>query len=123
MPNSPPKAQTYKRKSATPQAKEKRSPEDIVRSKARWQHKRAYKLSIHPICQRCAYLKQVTNRSTIRLSVHHIEAMRIAPAKTFDDDNLLTLCIPCHSRFDSLEMRGMYDQAIKEGQEVREGTQ
>lgn len=121
-PDSPPRATHKKRPSNTPKAKEVRSEQDKVRSTARWQSKRAYQLSLYPICQRCTHLKQLNHNSTINLSVHHVVPMRLAMDLSFEDSNLLVLCRPCHSHFDSMEARKMYEESVKQGREIRDLT-
>ena len=64
----------------------------------------------------------ITQVSTRQLSVHHITPVDRAPDKAYDDDNLLTLCIPCHHIYTELEGAGKYSQSIADGHMVRTAT-
>ena len=76
----------------------------------------------NPICQRCLYLGSVDKVSCEKLSVHHIKMVEYNPDLAYDDDNLLTLCVPCHKHFDMLELSGRNSEAELEGEEIREAT-
>ncbi len=64
----------------------------------------------------------ITQVSTQGLSVHHITPLDRAPDKAFNDDNLLSLCIPCHHIYTELENAGKVSQSIADGHMVRLAT-
>ena len=115
MPNNPPIA---KRKSSLSDHGDPRS--STAWKKARAQHREKY-----PVCQRCVYLGIVDKDSVKRLSVHHIRGLETAKDEVelwellLDPDNLLTLCAPCHKRYDMMELNGQREEAEDEGMEVR----
>lgn len=114
MPKNPPIAKHSK----TPRAKT-HNKYDIIYSNQWKKVSKAYRESF-PICQRCEYLGQITKRSTMHLSVHHIRGRIKRPDLAFDYDNLLTLCAGCHNGyFTKLEDAGKESQAIEEGEEIK----
>ena len=60
---------------------------------ARWQKLRARQLSIEPLCRYCFELGHTT-RAT---EVDHIKPVASHAELAFEQDNLQSLCKPCHS--------------------------
>lgn len=46
----------------------------------------------------CEYCKSKGIYSTEDIEVHHIEKIKYAPTKAYDDDNLICLCEECHEK-------------------------
>lgn len=65
----------------------------------RWKKLRSAKLRVNPLCERCESGGRVNQAS----EVHHVIPFDrgVTPEQTeefaFDFDNLMSLCIPCHS--------------------------
>ncbi len=57
-----------------------------------WRKIRAQHLAEHPLCEVC---KQ-EDRTTPAVEVHHI--IPLSKGGTHDSDNLMSLCVSCHSR-------------------------
>ena len=115
MPKNPPIAKS----SRTPRAKVNNK-HDIIYSTQWKKISKAYR-EYYPICQRCEYIGTISQRSTMHLSVHHIRGRLKYPSLAFDYGNLLTLCSGCHNgHFTKLEDAGKEDQAIKEGEEIKQ---
>jgi len=55
----------------------------------RWRTLRARHLRAHPMCSVCG---------GIGLEVHHIVPREVAPERTFDPENLATMCRECHRK-------------------------
>ena len=62
-----------------------------------WQKIRARFLAAHPLCEQC----RKEGRLTVATEVHHI--LPLGHGGTNDEENLMALCKPCHSRI-SVEM-------------------
>lgn len=107
MPNNPPPAP--RRKTI------KKDPRRLYS----WQKCRGAYLVHYPICQRCKSLDTLTQVSCEKLSIHHIEMISKAPHRVLDWDNLITLCIPCHTYYDILELEGNFEKAEKEGFQIK----
>jgi 5-methylcytosine-specific restriction endonuclease McrA len=41
--------------------------------------------------------------------IHHIYPIRGFPEMTYDDDNAVILCIPCHNKYEGIEYIGLFD--------------
>ncbi len=65
-----------------------------------WEKIRALFLSKHPLCEACKKAGLLTPAT----EVHHIKP--VAGGGTDEDENLMALCKPCHSRFTMEEVRG-----------------
>jgi hypothetical protein len=114
MPNLPPMSDN-KPKHVKPKKLDK---DDMIYS-SRWGKLRGLYKEHNPICQRCIYLNQLNQKSTERISVHHIYKRLQYPQYAFDMDKLLSLCDECHHKyFDSLE-RGKVDMAMKHGRQIK----
>ena len=92
----------------------------------RWKEtSKAYRAE-NPICQRCQSLGMVDIGSTRNLEVHHIRGLETALSEVelweicFDWNNLLTVCNPCHRRYDQMERYGMRDEAEIEAKEIKD---
>ena len=114
-PNSPPRAKSLHRKHSAEVTNK------IHQSSAWKRISRTHRIQ-YPICQRCDYLGDITQASTQGLSVHHITPLDQDTTMWDNDNNLLTLCIPCHSIYTELENAGKYKQSITDGQMVRKAT-
>ena len=112
MPNNPPRAKS--KSNRTP----KNIKGDYIKTYA-WQRVRACYMEKYPICQRCIYMDNVTVTSTYKLSVHHIRLRTKYQHLQDDENNLLTLCSPCHSYLSSLENNGQEHLAIQEGETIK----
>ena len=117
MPKNPPIAKLKK-----PARKSKNDSCDIIYS-SRWNQVRNAYRELYPICQRCEYMNIITAKSTQKLSVHHIRGRINRPDLAFDYNNLLTLCTPCHKRFDILERTDKEVEAIQEGEAIKGNKQ
>jgi len=114
MPNLPPRAKAKKVVGSTQDRISK------FHTSRNWATIRNYYRELQPICERCKMLNQVTKESTEGLSVHHVVMIARCWHLRRSESNLLTLCIPCHSHFTTLERQGQYDQSEQEGQEVKD---
>jgi len=115
MPRLPPKAKEAKKGAGS--AQDKVSGFHASRT---WGKVRDSYRQLQPICERCRYMDHVTQESTEGLSVHHIVMIARCWAKRTDEDNLLTLCGVCHSVYSTLERAGKYNEAERQGREVKE---
>ena len=111
MPRLPPAAKRMKAKGKDESSRYHSSYDWTKRSKSYRQ--------IQPICERCKYLGQLTQESCEKVSVHHIVSIENDSSLMRDEDNFLTLCIPCHSRYTVMENSGNWAQSEQEGQEVK----
>ena len=108
MPNMPPIAKRKKAQKA----------KDYHKG-GEWKRKSKCYRRDHPICERCIYLDQLTQRSCEGLSVHHIVSIENDSTLVYEDSNLLTLCNPCHGRYSAMEREGKHMQVEDEGREVK----
>jgi len=114
MPNNPPKAKSNRSFSGPD-----------PRTTNRWKETSKSYRTEYPICQRCQYLGTITQDSTRALEVHHIRGLFMARSEVelwelcFDWNNLLTVCQPCHKRYNQQELNGLQDEAEIEGKEVK----
>lgn len=69
-----------------------RSPEHNKRYNYQWRKLRKRFLDAHPLCEQC----KANGRYTAATEVHHIKPL--ADGGTNDENNLMALCKPCHSR-------------------------
>ena len=69
-----------------------RSEENKKRYGYHWRKIRALFLAAHPLCEMC----RKAGRFTEATEVHHI--LPLAHGGTHDEENLMALCKPCHSR-------------------------
>ena len=74
---------------------------------------------LQPICERCRHLGQITKASTEKLSVHHIVMLANDYELRDSEENLLTLCAPCHGHFTVLERSGKAYLAEIQGKEIK----
>jgi 5-methylcytosine-specific restriction enzyme A len=74
---------------------------------AQWEHARAAKLRRDPYCQCCAAMGIITPA----LHVDHWKAIA-AGGDRLSDENLVSLCLPCHSRKTLCERNGTKFPAI-----------
>jgi 5-methylcytosine-specific restriction protein A len=77
-----------------------RDPERKKHYGRQWERLRTAFLSKHPLCQMC----QEAGRLVSATEVHHI--VSLADGGTDDEENLMSLCKPCHSRFTAGECWG-----------------
>jgi 5-methylcytosine-specific restriction protein A len=64
-----------------------------VYNRTQWRTARQMFLREHPTCTECAK----HGRLTPATEVHHVTPIREAPELTFDPENLMALCMRCHS--------------------------
>ena len=70
-----------------------------IRSSARWQKVRASIINSQSgICGFC-FKRPIEE-------VHHIEELHLYPEKAFSNDNLIGVCLTCHSRIGARTARG-----------------
>ena len=69
--------------------------EDVYKS-ARWQRMTRQLRRSKPVCQRC--------HNDIATECHHIVPLSVAPARAFDPDNVIPVCMRCHK---SLHHKGL----------------
>lgn len=74
-----------------------RDPEINKRYGSAWRKIRAQYVAKHPLCEQC----EAEGRLTPVAEVHHIRPL--AHGGTHDEDNLMSLCKPCHSRQTALD--------------------
>ena len=115
MPRLPPRAKPKKAIGATQDKASK------FHASREWGAIRESYRQIQPICERCKYLKKVTQESTRNLSVHHIIMVARCWELRKQESNFLTLCNKCHSYFSTLERNGQVNKAETEGQEIKNG--
>ncbi|MFY9196753.1 MAG: HNH endonuclease [Bacillota bacterium] len=72
--------------------KYERDPESSKRYGRKWRKIRNRYISLHPLCEQCLKEDVLTRAE----EVHHIKPL--AQGGTHDDENLMALCKPCHSR-------------------------
>ena len=113
MPNLPPIA---KRNKIAQKAQDKVSKFHASR---KWGKIRDSYRQWQPICERCRHLGQITKDSTEKLSVHHIVMLAANYELRDSEDNLLTLCAPCHGHFTVLERSGKAYLAEIQGKEIK----
>ena len=116
MPDSPPRAKSLHRRTSA-------NDTNKVHQSSAWKRISKVHRTQYPICQRCEYMGDITQVSTRQLSVHHITPIDQDPTMWDKDDNLLTLCIPCHHIYTELENAGKHDQSQTDGHMVRNATQ
>ena len=115
MPNLPKRAKALSRRNSSIDT-------DKVHQSSAWERISKTHRQQYPICQRCDYMGDITKVSTERLSVHHITALSQNINRWDDDNNLLTLCIPCHSIYTHMEDAGEHKQSQADGYMVRDAT-
>ena len=76
-----------------------------------WQKIRARVLAAHPLCEQC----RKEGRLTVATEVHHI--LPLGHGGTNDEENLMALCKPCHSRI-SVEMGDRFRKYRGKGPDV-----
>lgn len=76
-----------------------------------WQKIRARFLAAHPLCEQC----RKEGRLTVATEVHHI--LPLGHGGTNDEENLMALCKPCHSRI-SVEMGDRFRKYRGKGPDV-----
>lgn len=77
--------------------KYERDPESSKRYGRKWRKIRNRYISLHPLCEQCLKEDVLTRAE----EVHHIKPL--AQGGTHDDENLMALCKPCHSRITARE--------------------
>ncbi len=115
MPNLPKRATAFHRRGNSGSTNK-------VHQKARWNRISLEHRQQYPICQRCDYMGTVSKVSTECLEVHHIIPVDQDMSLWDKDDNLLSLCRPCHQMYTNLESAGKFNQSIRDGQMVRDAT-
>ena len=103
MPTAPPVHQPFgkcKAAPAAPSPTEQRKRERFYKT-ARWLRTREAKLRRDPLCQACAVNGTVTPAG----HVDHAVPLSAGGSAT-EDANLVSLCLPCHSRKTLLERQG-----------------
>ena len=110
MPYAPPVHRPFGRKQvlkhAPPSSQEQRARERFYKT-ARWLRTREAKLRRDPLCQACL----VEGRHTAANHVDHRVPIVDGGAAT-EDGNLVSLCLPCHSRKTLLERQGKPAPAV-----------
>lgn len=82
-------------------SKRERSEYDVMRGRQVWKNKRAtIKDRDKHVCRWCLHKHRFVNTMG-KLSVHHIVDMCEDVSMWLDDDNLITLCKPCHEEADN----------------------
>lgn len=83
---------------------------------AAWGHARGLKLATDPVCERC--------RRQWAQHVHHIRPLALCtPAQRVDQENLKSLCPPCHNEEEAEVARGVTWAELQELARAIEGRQ
>jgi 5-methylcytosine-specific restriction endonuclease McrA len=83
------------------------NPENVMafkfRSSPQWKELRAHKLRLNPLCEDPHGIHKRTGTTETARQIHHIKPVGTHYHLRATLDNLMSLCVRCHARYNALE--------------------